>query len=69
MTDEAPPVVVIDNGSASLKVGAAGGSSPDVVFPSVYGKPKVMSLMRIELCLNFNLFTTLKVAYCTSVLV
>ena len=66
MTDEAPPVVVIDNGSAWLKVGAAGGSSPDVVIPSVYGKPKVMSLTSIELGFYF-LFTTLKVAYCTSV--
>ena len=35
--------IVIDNGSGIIKAGFAGQDAPGAVFPSIVGKPKVMS--------------------------
>jgi len=31
--------IVIDNGSGVIKAGFAGGKTPDLVFPSIVGRP------------------------------
>jgi len=38
--DDEQNAVIIDNGSGMMKAGFAGGESPEVIFPSVVGRPK-----------------------------
>lgn len=38
--DDDQNAVIIDNGSGMMKAGFAGGESPEVIFPSVVGRPK-----------------------------
>lgn len=38
--EEDAAVVVVDNGSGSIKAGFAGDDAPQCVFPSVIGRPK-----------------------------
>jgi len=42
--DDDKPAVVIDNGSGSCKAGFAGDDAPEVVFPSIVGRPRSMAL-------------------------
>jgi actin-related protein len=39
------PAVVIDNGSGLCKAGIAGDDYPSTLFPSVVGRPKIVSIM------------------------
>ncbi|OHT12230.1 Actin, nonmuscle [Tritrichomonas foetus] len=40
MADDDFAVVVIDNGTGTIKAGFAGSETPDVIFPTVVGRPK-----------------------------
>ena len=37
------PTLIIDNGSGYIKAGLASGSSPDLILPSLIGKPKYLN--------------------------
>ena len=43
--DEAKTVVVIDNGSNTIKAGFAGDDAPRAVFPSIVGRPRHITVM------------------------
>ena len=45
MEDDSKTVVVIDNGSSTIKAGFAGDDAPRAVFSSVVGRPKVPGIM------------------------
>lgn len=45
MADYENPVIVIDNGSGTIKAGFAGDDAPTVVFPSIVGRPRHQGVM------------------------
>ena len=40
MTDGEFPAIIVDNGSCNCKVGFAGDDVPQLIFPSITGRPK-----------------------------